>query len=827
MEKLQLCSDRRDAALWCRHREFSRASCRIVGSREVLIDDVSVVEDPSGTNRELIQNGSFDEGNAANWRLLGTHRHSHVVQEDGSSALKVVARGRMNYVHNLIETSLKDGGALVRVRDGTDYRISFRARWLSGSPQLRMELYYNKVAGLTILQQPETHGTPGARNSTFEENIGPTFKNVRHSPAVPQPNQTTRISSHVADPDDVEGVMLHYSVNGEPFEMAAMTPVGANSDQWQGQIPGQPARRAVQFYLEANDGSQTTFYPPSGPESRAMFRVDDGRASDVRQNLRVVMTTSDSAAMHRFEDMMSNDRYGCTIISNESEIFYDCGIRMRGSMWSRNAPAETGMNYRFPADKLFRGIHKTITTRRRNVQEVIPKHIINHAGGLHDDYNDIIQLMHSRQNGVATRLSMARFGDIYLDGLPGGSGSEGHVFKMDGAVGAISTTNGTPEGIKLFQPVNWNSSFDISDQGDDKEQYRLNMRLSNNFAVDDFSSLIAMCKSFDLRGEELEEAVKGTIDVDKWMRQFALMSLLGIGDSYTHGSPHNLMFYARPSDGIIEPMPWDWDFLYARPSSAPLWGNRNMARVISRPAFTRLFHGHMLDLINTTVNPDYMSRWIGHYGRVAGESYSGHLGNIRQRVNHVLRRLPEEIPFSITSNGGIDFETESSTVSLSGRGWINVRAIVVDGSDEPLQVRWADEGQWEATIPLKPGKNTFTLSAFDHQARQVGSDAILVTNTGALAAATSDNLTIAELMYHPAQNGGLEFVELINTSGNATIDLTGVRFTEGIDYAFTANTHLPTGARIVVRESQFANNTRLANDGERPAPSRCRRLYNL
>ncbi|NIP94063.1 MAG: hypothetical protein GWO24_11650, partial [Akkermansiaceae bacterium] len=96
-----------------------------------------------------------------------------------------------------------------------------------------------------------------------------------------------------------------------------------------------------------------------------MFRIDDGRASGTRQNLRVVMTPADSSALHRFEDMMSNDRYGCTIIHNEKEIYYDCGIRMRGSMWTRNAPGETGLNYKFPADKPFRGMHDTITTRRR------------------------------------------------------------------------------------------------------------------------------------------------------------------------------------------------------------------------------------------------------------------------------------------------------------------------------------------------------------------------------------------------------------------------------------------------------------------------------
>src|SRR5207247_10365495 len=43
-------------------------------------------------------------------------------------------------------------------------------------------------------------------------------------------------------------------------------------------------------------------------------------------------------------------------------------------------------------------------------------------------------------------------------------------------------------------------------------------------------------------------------------------------------------------------------------------------------------------------------------------------------------------------------------------------------------------------------------------------------------------LRITEVMYHPMP-GGYEYIELYNTSASVTLDLSGVKFTQGIDFA--------------------------------------------
>ncbi|MFT5409295.1 MAG: hypothetical protein ACI9NC_002016, partial [Verrucomicrobiales bacterium] len=60
-----------------------------------------------------------------------------------------------------------------------------------------------------------------------------------------------------------------------------------------------------------------------------------------------------------------------------------------------------------------------------------------------------------------------------------------------------------------------------------------------------------------------------------------------------------------------------------------------------------------------------------------------------------------------------------------------------------------------------------------------------------------DSLVISEIMYHPAADDLLEFVELQNVSSE-TLDLTGVRFTKGIDFDFPDGMSIDPGAYLLV-----------------------------
>ena len=68
-----------------------------------------------------------------------------------------------------------------------------------------------------------------------------------------------------------------------------------------------------------------------------MIKVDDGQAADGQaHNFRIIMTPSDTQLLHRATNTTSNERLGATVDYNEQEVFYDVGVRLKGSFVGRN-----------------------------------------------------------------------------------------------------------------------------------------------------------------------------------------------------------------------------------------------------------------------------------------------------------------------------------------------------------------------------------------------------------------------------------------------------------------------------------------------------------
>lgn len=796
---------------------FHELRLGLLDDGELLLDNVSVLEDPDGARTELIQNGDFTEG-AARWRLLGNHSHSRVEEDPerpGNSVLRVVATDARGYMHNQLETTLKSGTRVTPVRAGVDYEISFEAKWLSGTPQFHAELYYNRVVRKFLLEQPATIGTPGRRNSTYEENLGPTYTHLRHEPAVPRPGQPIRVRVHASDPDGVAALTLRYLINSGGVQATTMSPQGDGF--FEGTIPAQTtAGTVIQFWVEGRDTpGATSFAPAGGSASRALVRVDTRNPGARRRAFHLIINSRDAAHLHDFENLMSDDRLGATVVWDNRDIFYDCGVHLHGSMFSRNDPDSCSFNIRFPADHAFRGVHRTVQVKRRAMQEIIAKFTQVQAG-VPGMYEDIVEfLSHRPGNSGAARMSLAHYRDIFF-ASQFANGDDGTAFNMEGIRVPQATDNGTPEGIKLPFPVGWVGNYDITNLGDDPEQYRWSTTIKSRRARDDYSHYLALAKAFDLSGPALIRRLPEVADVEEWMRVFALVSLFGIGDTYTQGNPHNLQFYVRPSDGRVLALPYDWDFFFANEPSAPLWGNQNLGRIIGTPFFTRLFHGQLLDLMETSFNETYLRPWVTHFSAVTGENYAWVLDRVRQRSQFVRGRLPARVNFEITSNGGADLAVNTPVVTLEGRGWIDVSEIRRTGDPALLTLTWLDAQRWRLVVPLTDVTNTIHLEARNRRGEPVGEDQIVVTTTAAPDGQRA-YLRITELMYHPADSTpaeraagwvdpeDFEFIELANL-GPEELSLTGVRFVEGITFDFTSGalTTLPAGGRVLVVKNAAA-----------------------
>ena len=794
----------------------------LLDAGEFLLDDVSVVENGS---LEFIQNGDFEGdtlGSTANkWRAVGTHgSHGNTVvvtdPEDGSNqCLHVVSTGPTEDKHNKLETTFASSE---RVVPGRSYRITFRAKWLTGSNQVNTRLYFNFLQKTHLLPVPTIWGTPGAINSTSAPNSGPTLSELCHSPVVPNSGQATTVTVSANDPEGINTLTLRYSVNGGSFQSTAMT---SNSDgTYSGTIPGQSGSAIVRFYVEASDSaSASSLFPAAGSDGGAFYKVQDNYAdkTGLRHNFRIIMSNRDRSFLFLNTNRMSNDRFPVTVIEDETKVYYDVGLRLKASGFGRNQSGHYGFNIRFQPDHRFRGVHQSISVERSpNLKEILAKHLMNRAGGSYASfYDDVAHIITptTGDRGVGL-LSMTRHTGTFFDGLFPDAEDTGTLFNHELLYNPNGTNGGT-EGLKIGFPYNHNGGrYDLEDRGLDKEPYRWGFQIRSARGRDDYSPLIALNQAMELSGTDLEAALVDIIDVDQWMRTFAMMSLNGTDDVYSRIWEHNFRYYVRPTDQKIIIFQWDLDRSFNLGTTSSVTPNRNSVRkIFAIPRYRRLFDGHLNDLIETTFNRTYTTSWASHFTTLTGDNLNGLPGYISSRATHVENRLPSQIPFVITTNGGNDFSVADSAVDLAGNGWIDVFTIEIN--DVLYQVTWTDDDSWQVTAPISIGPNVLTVKAYNNQGLEVGLDAITVTNTSSIDLANASNTIIRELHYHPSDPSAaeiaegfldsdeFEFIEILNIS-TTVIDLSGASFTDGIGFIFPQGMTLAPNARLIIVSNQTA-----------------------
>ncbi len=183
--------------------------------------------------------------------------------------------------------------------------------------------------------------------------------------------------------------------------------------------------------------------------------------------------------------------------------------------------------------------------------------------------------------------------------------------------------------------------------------------------------------------------------------------------------------------------------------------------------------------------------------------------------------------------GGVSFTFEPGTVvNGTNVAGANNNRIYVASSRNAFKTR---------TVSPKGGESLNVVGGYQGHLSNLGETLNLLDDTGALRATTTytgsptpqqQHLVITEVMYNPGGNGLSEFIEVMNISNSVTLDLTNVRFNNGVEFNFTGSavTSLAPGARaLIVRDlaaftavhgnghsvaGVFANSTALNNAGE-------------
>lgn len=832
----------------------------LLNGGEYLIDDISV-KNVTGGNVELIQNGNFSAGTAAFWRIIGTHSGTVVDDPDtpGNKVLKVSATAETEHMANHATTSLKAGATFHTISPSNNYSISFRARWVRGSNRLHTRLWVNRLARQTLLTVPATGGTPGAVNSRFAANAGPTFDALNHFPAVPAAATAATVSVRCSDPDGLAGVVLFSSVNGGAFTSTAMTASG--SGLYEGTVPGQAAGALVNFYVQATDSlGAVSVFPPGGAAAHAMIPWKDTRAqltlaTGVKpHNFRVVMPGLAAREMYKQENYMSNASVPCTVIVDENRIYYRAGVSLKSSEHGRFNITRVGYNMEFPPDGLLNGVHGGISMDRSGgtsagQKEILVKTLSNIAGGVYAPEDEIIRLIPAVASAASPALpwdgagmlgpailSKTRLKGDFLDGQWDDGGS-GMMFKYERIYVLTQTINPTTRAVdaspvrenpKIPQDTTGPPGVAVTNLGADKEIWRWYWLVESGRDRDDYSGMINVATAC---GQGQGTAAFNTqtaqyIDVDQWMRAHIPSVLFGVVDNYmgSGGGQHNALFYFPPGGGKCQLFPWDLDFLSQGTTTASLTTGTDVTKFLANPAYRRLYYGHLLDVLNRSFNSPVMTRWAAHYSKFSVDDMTGVTSSYLTPRSVYARSVVtgtngQTAPVPVVAFARTSLDNQSVTTAfatVTGTGWIDIDFIRLQGSPEPLAVTWTGQSAWSLQLPLLNGTNTYTLEAVKRDGT-VATTTVTVTTTGGILPASANNLVVSELHYNPplptpaeitagfTSRDDFEFIELQNIAAN-TVDLTNCRFDGGITYAFAAGTQIPAGGRVVIprRTAAFA-----------------------
>jgi len=795
----------------------------LMGAGECLVDNVQV--QVNGVNR--VSNGGFESG-ATGWVAEGTHSESGPESGEGFGGIKsyrIRANGRGDNQVNRIRTALTApafGGT-------SNVTITAAVRWLRGSPEILLRLRGNWLECAGEMTLPVNAGSPGTSNSRTVPNAAPALADVQHSPVLPQANEAISVTARVNDPDGVNAVTLRYRIDpAMNLAQVAMNDDGTHGDAvakdgiFTALIPGQSSGTTIAFHVQATDRhspAATGTFPPVFPARECLVRVGESQPAGSYPVYRVWMTEATHntwAARHELDNTPLN----ITFVLGDRRALYLAKGRYAGSPYiapGYSSPTNGSCGYaiEFAKDEPFLGDtdltldwpggHGNETTA---IQEQMGYWIADRLN-IAFSHRYLIRL---HVNGITDEARRTVFeavqqpgGDFVEQWSP--AAPDGDFFKIDRAFEMGDGNN------LVADPMPRLENYTTTGGAKKRERYRWTFLRRGADRVHDFTSLFALVDALNApKPEPYTSSTLGLVDVEQWMRIFAVEHIIANFDSYGHEIGKNMYAY-KPFEGKWQLYMFDLDWLMLVSSSrysastAPLFASEDptISAMYAHPPFARAYWRAVRDCIDGP---------LATFNSVIDDKRRALLeNNIRWCDGSTLTDpapvknwLAERRAFLQGQLAGVQapFHLNASVLITNGVGMISGSAPVELGSiavnGVPWPVRWISVNSWTATLPLAPGNQVVSVVGLDMNGQPLPgmSNSVSVNHPGPIAPATG-SVVINEIMFRPATTNA-EYVELFNTSTDQTFDLSGWEF-NGLGYVFPAGTFLePRGFLVLARD---------------------------
>lgn len=780
---------------------------------EVLLDDLNLTI--GGTNR--LTNNGFESGET-NWRLLGNHVRSFVTTTDrhsGTQSLHLISTGHGDPGANRVNQS---------ITSVTASTVTFNGwyRWKRGTEFLLLRVTYPnsprqppRPSYAFELETPLNLGTPSLQNTAFVSNRGPDILEVKHTPVLPAGNEPIVVTARLVDNDGVSTVTLYYRSEGTTaFTSTPMVDNGSGDDLVSGDglftaiIPGAAGGTMRAFYIEASDGSVSTRFPtmlePSAdvPNRTCLVRIGDSTLNTQLATYRVWLS-NDVINTFLSRPSLSNELMDCTFIYNNTEVFYNAGLRFRGSPFIRSGSGRDprgnyGYRFNFEPDHRFRSCEEinldaTEGGGRGPLQERASYWFYRQMG-----------LQYSMQEYVRMIINGNNYGNYedvqniegdYVDmWFP--DDADGYLHKIDDYFEYSADGTGFSN---LDEGLLYNSSHPLL-----KETYRWHFEKRSHRDDDNWDRLfeLAVAMNTSSSSPNYEQAIESVIDPCHFTRVLAIRHAVGDWDSYGYNRGKNNYFYYAPVADKWYLLPWDIDFTLGSGDGATTnlfsvgghfpeviqFLNYAKYRQMYLQAFSELVSGPWQTSYGTANPPTDFDKFLDDAANVliADGGDAGRRDGIKQFVRdrraYIITQIPP-IAFEITTNNGDDFCTSASTIKLNGTAPLTVVKISVNGT--PVTTQFSGNHVFEVQVALAMGENMLVLRGLDSVGNPVSgaTDSITVTRVPACA--------IAYATPNPVCNSGTAQLTIYGSGfepGSATsVSLTSSSAEIGFDALYVQN----------------------------------------
>ncbi len=777
---------------------------RLVDGRYVNTDGDNLIVDgdfedsQAGAAPRYPRNGTL-----RNWTIEGNHIRSGRTDKGalaGTHSLKIVASGRGDNKVNRIETS---NSGLSGLQARTNYSISLLAKWIIGSPVLLTHGAYNSPGGTPNyaashqLKVPAKLGSPGMINTVTERlsdqartvNMGPVITKVRQAHALPPEGTPQVIRARVSDSDGVTKVTLHFVINNaadendRPNSVVMTDPDGDGT--YEGTIPAQARRANVLYWIVAEDTlSNSERFPvdnlarthPLVLDPEIAYKADrnflmyrhDARAPATNLSYRFWMNKDDENYLSS-RRLLSNDLLKGAFVFENERIYQGARARFSGSPWARQG---WGGSFRvnLPKDDQLKGRVKKFNMEdhqgsgARDPRERMSHYLIRHIGaGYYSDQWLVRFQVNDRLNDLREHVQTPsrEFLSLWAPG-----DSDGPFFEMDDRfnINDAGSRSGQSDGVLQYPPYNQATG------GEDKETYRYFFTSRGGNPTDNYRELIDFAKVLSpnvTNNPAFDDVIEDMANIEEMMGVWAIRMNTDDWDTWGTNRGKNCYIYYPPIDGRWVLIPWDCELTYgnagafmppsinanASPDWRPSGKFPEVNRFINRPRVKRVLYGIMNDMIQpgAAFTRNFLQPYSTELQRI-GMGAGNVVNFVANRANSLATRVRgvnrTSIQFSITTNGGNDFDSEEPVVMIEGRAPVEVRtiSIMVNGKEAvggDAQAIFSDASVvgWEAEVALSGGVNAVEFIAFDANGDMFGSDTITITSQSKLFIRGDANLS--------------------------------------------------------------------------------------